>query len=132
MAKKNSKAKTIVLAIFLVFVVGLLVFAKVSGTSLHTSTCLDCSGTGIVEEIACETCEGTGQVRGSYWALVPPLIAIGLAPTIVPRRTRNTKIPAVPEIASIKPSFVIMSIVPVNLKSAPRIAPATIPTAREE
>lgn len=59
MAKKNSKAKTIVLAIFLVFVVGLLLFAKVSGGSLTTSTCLDCSGTGIVEKIACETCEGS-------------------------------------------------------------------------
>ena len=76
---KNSKVKNIILVVFLLFVVGLLVFAKVSGSSLTTSTCLDCSGTGIVEEIACETCEGTGEVRGSFWALVPPLIAIGLA-----------------------------------------------------
>lgn len=80
MAKtKNSKAKFIVLALFLVLVIALLVFAKVSGTSMGTSTCLDCNGTGIVEEIACETCEGSGEVRGSFWALVPPLIAIGLA-----------------------------------------------------
>lgn len=80
MAKtKNSKVKAIVLSVFLVLVVALLAYAKISGTALHTSTCLDCGGTGIVEEIACETCEGTGEVTGSYWALVPPVIAIGLA-----------------------------------------------------
>lgn len=74
-----SKTKKIVLGIVAVLIVALLVFAKVSGGSLATSPCVDCGGAGIVDTVACETCEGAGQVRASFWALVPPIIAIGLA-----------------------------------------------------
>ncbi|MBO7274211.1 MAG: Na+/H+ antiporter NhaC family protein, partial [Clostridia bacterium] len=41
--------------------------------------CIDCNSTGIVDGAECETCIGTTQVRGSFWALIPPVIAIGLA-----------------------------------------------------
>ncbi|MBP9988525.1 MAG: Na+/H+ antiporter NhaC family protein [Ruminococcus sp.] len=74
-----SKTKKIILAIVSVAIVALLVFAKVSGGSLATAPCVDCGGTGLVDSIACETCEGSGAVRASWWALVPPVIAIGLA-----------------------------------------------------
>ncbi len=45
--------------------------------------CVDCSGDGKVES-TCETCVnndgvGTGKVVGSLWAMLPPVIAIGLA-----------------------------------------------------
>ncbi|MBQ3013883.1 MAG: Na+/H+ antiporter NhaC family protein [Clostridia bacterium] len=41
--------------------------------------CIDCHSTGLVDGEACETCVGTGEVRGNFWALIPPVIAIGLA-----------------------------------------------------
>ncbi len=74
-----KKSKKIVLAIACVVIVAVLVFAKVSGGSLATVKCTDCNGTGIVEQVECETCGGEGEVRASYWALVPPVIAIALA-----------------------------------------------------
>ncbi len=74
-----TKSKKIVLAIACVVIVAVLAFAKISGGSLTTVACLDCGGTGIVDEVECETCAGDGIVRASFWALVPPIIAIGLA-----------------------------------------------------
>ncbi len=74
-----SKTNKIVLAIAAVVIVGLLVYAAVSGGYLGTVSCMDCSGTGLVEDAACETCAGEGQVQGTLWALLPPVIAIGLA-----------------------------------------------------
>ena len=38
--------------------------------------CSSCGDEGVV---LCETCEGEGTVRGTFWALVPPIIAIILA-----------------------------------------------------
>ena len=74
-----SKAKKIVLAFAAIVIVGLLVWACVSGGSLGTVKCPDCSGTGLVDGDACETCAGEGAVRGTWWALLPPIIAIALA-----------------------------------------------------
>ena len=74
-----SKAKKIVLAFAAVVIVGLLVWACVSGGSLGTVKCPDCGGTGISDSAACETCAGEGAVRGTWWALLPPIIAIALA-----------------------------------------------------
>lgn len=42
-------------------------------------TCIYCNGEGTVASAPCGTCDGTGSVRGSAWALLPPVIAIGLA-----------------------------------------------------
>ncbi len=74
-----SKSRKIILAVVAVAIVGLLAFAFVSDGALATAPCVDCGGAGLVEEAACETCGGEGQVRASWWALVPPVIAIGLA-----------------------------------------------------
>ncbi len=74
-----SKSRKILLAVVAVAIVGMLVWAGVSGGSLATAPCVDCGGAGLVEEAACESCAGEGLVRASWWALVPPVIAIGLA-----------------------------------------------------
>ena len=74
-----SNAKKIILCLVAVVIVGLLVYALVSGGSLGTVKCPDCQGAGIVDEADCETCGGEGVVRGTIWALLPPVIAIGLA-----------------------------------------------------
>ncbi|MBQ3492772.1 MAG: Na+/H+ antiporter NhaC family protein [Clostridia bacterium] len=46
--------------------------------------CTECEGLGKVacgncEDGSCPTCGGEGVVTGSFWALLPPIIAIGLA-----------------------------------------------------
>ena len=74
-----SKAKKIVLLVASLIIIGLLIYVGVSGGSLGTVHCMDCSGTGIVDNAPCETCLGEGMVRGSAWALLPPIIAIALA-----------------------------------------------------
>ena len=74
-----TKGKKIVLAFACIVIVGLLIYAAVSGGALGTIKCQDCDGAGIVDGVDCETCGGEGAVRGSAWALLPPIIAIGLA-----------------------------------------------------
>lgn len=74
-----TKTKKIVLIIACFVIVGLMVFLAVSDSALAMVKCSDCHATGLVDGVACETCEGTGEVRGSIWALLPPVIAIGLA-----------------------------------------------------
>ena len=94
-----TKSKKIILIVAIVVIIGLLVTAKITGGANGlvncpecengTVTCGDCNGTGLVEDTACESCEegmvecgecgGAATVRGSLWALLPPVIAIGLA-----------------------------------------------------
>ena len=101
-----TKGKKIVLVIAILVIVGLLIYVGVSGGALGTVQCQDCGGTGLVDGAPCgtcssdcETCEGhgavdgalcadcnglgkitgDGTVPGSAWALLPPIIAIGLA-----------------------------------------------------
>ncbi|MBR2957171.1 MAG: Na+/H+ antiporter NhaC family protein [Clostridia bacterium] len=74
-----SKSRKILLAVVAVAIVGLLVWAGVSGGAMATAPCVDCGGAGLVDGADCETCAGTGEVTASWWALVPPVIAIGLA-----------------------------------------------------
>ena len=102
-----KKSKKIILAIACVIIVAVLAIAKVTDGSVATVKCTDCNGTGIVHEIECpvcggsaeyagknctacsgvgvlndaecENCGGEGEVRASFWALVPPVIAIALA-----------------------------------------------------
>ena len=73
-----TKTKKIVLACFALIIVGLLVYAVVSGGSLGTVKCPECKGDATIMD-SCETCGGEGMVRGTWWALLPPTIAIGLA-----------------------------------------------------
>ncbi len=102
-----KKSKKIILAIACVIIVAVLAIAKVTDGSVATVKCTDCDGTGIVHEVECpvcggsaeyagknctacsgvgvlndaecENCGGEGEVRASFWALVPPVIAIALA-----------------------------------------------------
>jgi len=111
-----TKSKKIMLAVAIVIIIGLLVYAAVTGAAKGTVDCPDCDGAadsgcethdaesivcetcgaeGIacetcggegficgtcgVENAVCETCGGAGAVRATLWALLPPIIAIGLA-----------------------------------------------------
>ena len=69
----TKKAKITLLAAIAVIIV-MLVIAGVTGGALNTVPCPDCDGAA-----DCETCGGEGEVIGSFWALIPPVIAIGLA-----------------------------------------------------
>ena len=94
-----SKGKKITLIAAIVIIIGLLIAANITGGANKTVdcpectdgtvTCGDCEGTLIAEGKPCENCdnglvtcgdcEGETIVRGSFWALLPPVIAIGLA-----------------------------------------------------
>ena len=74
-----SKSRKILLAVVAVAIVGLLVYAGISGGAMATAPCVDCAGAGLIDGADCETCAGAGEVTASWWALVPPVIAIGLA-----------------------------------------------------
>ena len=69
-----TKSTKITLLVAIVLIVALMVWAGVSGGALGTVPCPDCAGAA-----DCETCGGEGEVVGTWWALVPPVIAIGLA-----------------------------------------------------
>jgi len=69
-----TKAKKITLAIAIVVIIGLMVTAFITDGANATVPCPDC-----VAGAECETCGGEASVRGSLWALLPPIIAIGLA-----------------------------------------------------
>ena len=102
-----SKTQKIILAAASLVIVVLMIVAGVTGGAMNEVSCIDCHGTGLVDDspcescaltcsdcegekvvdgALCETCEGvgmvaneSGKVRGNFWALVPPIIAIGLA-----------------------------------------------------
>ena len=92
-----TKAKKITLLVAVVIIVALLVVAFFTKGASATLDCPDCDGAIDVTEceecgsiitddkcdcgvsFACETCGGDGVVLGSLWALLPPIIAIGLA-----------------------------------------------------
>lgn len=101
-----SKSKKITLLVAVVVIVAMLVVAGVTKGAEETVDCPDCATLGVVacgdcggegtvknenDEseaceacegeglVTCETCEGETEVRGSWWALLPPVIAIGLA-----------------------------------------------------
>lgn len=72
-----TKAKKMALLIATVVIVALLIVAGVTDGSMGTVDCPDCDG--LLGSIVCETCGGEGVVRGTIWALLPAVIAIGLA-----------------------------------------------------
>ena len=71
-----TKNKKIVLVVAIIVILALMTVACVTGGANATISCPDCTSATVAE---CETCGGTGEVRGSLWALLPPVIAIGLA-----------------------------------------------------
>ncbi len=70
-----TKSKKITLAVAIVVILALLLYAAFTGAANGTVNCPDCDGM----TLDCETCGGEGLVRGTLWALLPPIIAIGLA-----------------------------------------------------
>ena len=74
-----SKTQKIILAAAALVIVVLMIVAGVTGGAMNEVSCIDCHGTGFIGDEACETCGESGMVRGNFWALLPPIIAIGLA-----------------------------------------------------
>ena len=73
-----TKGKKITLAVAIVVIIALLVVAGVTGGANGTVNCPECGGDPSFL-VGCEECGGEGAVRGTLWALLPPVIAIGLA-----------------------------------------------------
>ncbi len=71
----NSKTITLIIAAF-VILGGLI---AIVATGVAGDVCTVCGQTGLIGEDVCETCGGLGKVFCSIWALLPPIIAIGLA-----------------------------------------------------
>ena len=69
-----TKNKNLFLAIAAVVIIALLVVAFVTEGHLGTVDCPDCEAGA-----ECDTCGGSGAVRGNWWAIIPPFIAIALA-----------------------------------------------------
>ena len=85
----NSRRKLLAVLLLVVMAVSLLsvcAFAADDGDDVAKSiTCTTCSGTGVSQGAECDICEGTGVITStsrmafSFWALVPPIVAIILA-----------------------------------------------------
>ena len=71
----NKKTWTILISA--VVILGALIAVVATGAA-H-DPCTACGKTGLIGEDACETCGGLGKIFSSIWALLPPIIAIGLA-----------------------------------------------------
>ncbi len=69
-----TKQKKIVLFVAAIVIVALLATAFFTGGAAGTVDCPDCDAGA-----ECDTCGGEGVVIGTWWALLPPIIAIGLA-----------------------------------------------------
>ncbi len=72
-----TKSKKITLIVAVAVILALMTFAAITDAANGTVDCPDCDG--ILSTLMCETCGGEGSVRGTLWALLPPVIAIGLA-----------------------------------------------------
>ena len=85
----NSRRKILAVLLLVVMAVSLLsvcALAADDGDDVAKSiTCTTCNGTGISQGEECGVCEGTGVITStsrmafSFWALVPPIVAIILA-----------------------------------------------------
>ncbi len=71
MTKKSKLTLLITAAVILIA----MIILGATGASNGTVECPDCGGLLLL----CDTCGGEGVVRGTLWALLPPIIAIALA-----------------------------------------------------
>ncbi len=81
--KKFFTKKAITLIVASVIILGALIVLTATDTIHTISKCKFCEGTGVIstgnDKKTCGVCNGKGSGMGSIWALVPPIIAIGLA-----------------------------------------------------
>lgn len=85
----NSRRRILTVLMLVVMVVSMLtVFAFAAGDDddpASSIVCSTCEGTGLVNGEECGECEGTGALTSdsrmafTFWALVPPIVAIALA-----------------------------------------------------
>ena len=84
----NSRRKLLAVLLLVVMAVSLLsvcAFAADGEDAAKSITCTTCNGTGVSQGAECDVCEGTGVITStsrmafSFWALVPPIVAIILA-----------------------------------------------------
>ena len=73
---KKISTKAIILLAAVLVILTLLIISAATDAAGKTVDCPDCEG---ITTLVCETCEGEGKVVGTLWALLPALIAIGLA-----------------------------------------------------
>ena len=78
-ANKKLSGKVIALLTAIAVIITLLVVATATGSVHNIVTCPTCNGTGQYNGKECFNCEGALEGIGSIWALLPPIIAIGLA-----------------------------------------------------
>lgn len=71
--------RTIAVLVAGVLILGALIAITATGVAHKVSDCVLCGGTGLVNGSECGVCKGIGHGTGSIWALLPPIIAIGLA-----------------------------------------------------
>ena len=76
---KKLSGKTIALIFASVAFITLLIVAVATKTVHNVIECPTCHGTGTYNSLVCYNCEGALKGIGSIWALLPPVIAIGLA-----------------------------------------------------
>ncbi len=77
--KKFLTPRAITLIVSSVVILALLLVAVLTDTVHNTINCSTCQGTGEFLGDTCDKCEGAGTGIGSFWAMLPPIIAIGLA-----------------------------------------------------
>ena len=85
----NSRRKILAVLLLVVMAVSLLSVCALAADdgddAAKSITCTTCNGTGISQGEECSACEGTGEITStsrmafSFWALVPPIVAIILA-----------------------------------------------------
>ena len=78
-ANKKLSGKVIALLTAIAVIITLLIVATATGSVHNIVTCPTCNGTGQYNGKECFNCEGALEGIGSIWALLPPIIAIGLA-----------------------------------------------------
>ena len=79
MLVKKLSNKTLATLIAGLVIIALLIVAVTTGLLDNVVTCSSCNGSGEFLGDKCGQCDGAGEGVGSFWALLPPIIAIGLA-----------------------------------------------------
>ena len=81
MLKENKffNGKTITVLVAGIVILSALIVLTATGAVHRIAECSLCHGTGLIDGERCNLCDGEGAGYGSFWAILPPIIAIGLA-----------------------------------------------------